>query len=204
MATVITLHGRLRKLRAELRETASQDSEQLQAMLQLAAAIEFLQFDAEIRATNSAQPLLKLFQAMQDLCAGHKPPFFFEAPRPDDVVTKPKISSVHIPQAALAIGYAALRERGRYKAAAARQWFDKKLREHKRPERGQDVEGWYRQVKASNGRPASALVEAFKSFEPDLAKLNGAAAAEIYAESWINTTCNWVGQSSLKLRTKTD
>jgi hypothetical protein len=204
---VITLLGQFRKLRAELANiAASSESEQIQATLQLVAVIQFLQYNSEIRTTTSHQPLLKLHHAMLDLCAGHRPLFLFDAPRPDGVVTKPKVSSAHFPQGVLAIGIAALVERGRYKPAPAMLWFDKELRVHKRPECGQDVYGWYRQIKAPKGRPAATLVEAFKYYEPELAALNDAAAAEDFARKCVAAAHGWVGPStSLKLRKpKTD
>jgi hypothetical protein len=201
----ITLHGQFRRLRAELAKiAASQGSEQMQATLQLGAFIEVLQRDPEIRATNSHQPLLKLLGAMTDVCAGRKPPFLFKAARPPDVVTKSKFASAHLPQGVLVIGYGALVERGRYKPAAARAWFDKELRIHKRPERGADVAGWYRQINAPKGRPAAGLREAFKYYQPELAKLNGAAKAEAFARKCIDAAHGLVGSNSLKLRTKID
>jgi hypothetical protein len=189
----IALYRRYRKFKDSLAEIpkAPEVSEQEWVALADGEVIEFLQHDAEIVASNIHKPLVDQFIAMHDLCCGWKPSLLFEAPRPADVTTKPRITFAHLAQGALAIGYAALVERGRMKPAKAKQWLDEELRKHGLISlvRGDDIQGWYHQVKAADGKgkPAPALVEAFRRFQSDFSKMHNAAEAKAFAASYLDT-----------------
>jgi hypothetical protein len=89
--------------------------------------IERLQYDQEIRAEKIDQPLLQLFTALHDLCAGGKPALLCHVARPDGVKTKPKIASAHLAQGVLVVAYMAL-ERVKWKPAKAKDWLNDELR----------------------------------------------------------------------------
>jgi hypothetical protein len=196
----VVMRGYFERLHHELaRINAGAGSDQLKGTLQLGAVIGYLQSDPAIRSNAIHKPLLQLFAAMSDFCAGHKPAYLSEVERPVDVVTKPKFAFAHHGQGVLAIAYAALTERGRYKPAAARAWLDKRLQDCGLAERGTDAHGWYRQIKAGRGTPAQALVGTFKYYEPELKKLRDAADAEVFATKCV-AAVRALGLPRVKLR----
>jgi hypothetical protein len=203
LGKAIALLGLDNRLKAELATFArgSPETELIRGIRQLGAMIQSVQSDPEVIASKPPihQPVLKLHQALVDLCAGGRPALLFEAPRPPDVRTKQKFSPAHYPQGILASGYAALVERGRYKPAKAVQWFDKALRDHEMSAEGKDVRGWYHQATAPKGRPAAHLKEAFRYYQPRLANLHSAAEVEDFATKCI-AAVHGMGVERLKLR----
>jgi hypothetical protein len=84
------------RLKAELATFArgSSETELIRGVRQPGAMIQY-QSDPDVIALNAHQPVLKLYQALYDLCGGGRPPLLFEAKRPPDVKTKQKISPAH-------------------------------------------------------------------------------------------------------------
>jgi energy-converting hydrogenase Eha subunit A len=149
------------RLKAELATFAkgSPGTELIRGIRQLGAMIQYVQSDPEIIALNIHLPAFRLHAALVDLCAGGKPSLLFKASRPPGFKTKQKVSSAHFPQGILAIGYAALVERGGYKPVRAIEWLTGALKTHNMPACGEDIRGWYNQCNAPKGRPAAASWE---------------------------------------------
>jgi hypothetical protein len=202
LGKAVALLGLDNRLKGELAANARgpSETELSRAVRQLGAMLQSVHSDPDVIALNVTQPVFKLYQALTDLCAGHKPAFLFEVKRPPDVTTKPKIAFAHYPQGVLAIGYAGLVERGRYKPAKAIKWFDDELRTCKMPAKGNDVRGWYRQATAPTGKPAAGLMQAFREFQPRLLQLplHDAAEAENFAKKCV-TAVHGMGLVRLKL-----
>jgi hypothetical protein len=186
------------RLKAELATFARgpPETELVRGVRQLGAMLQFAQSDPQVIARNIHQPVLKLYQALADWCAGGKP---LEVKRPPDVKTKPKVSSAHYPQGILAIGYAALVERGRYKPARAIKWFDKALADRNMAACGKDVRGWYYQATAPTGKPAAGMMQAFRDYRPQLLHLHDAVAAEDFATKCV-IGAHGLGVTRLKLQ----
>jgi hypothetical protein len=158
-----------------------------------------VQSDPEINVLNILLPVRKLHDALVDLCAGGRPSLLFNAPRPPGFATKQKVSSAHYPQGVLAIGYAALVERGKYKPAKAIVWFTDMLKARTMPACGKDVRGWYNQCNAPKGRPAAGLIQAFRDYRPQLPNLHNATEAEDFATKCV-AAVHGMRPERLKLR----
>jgi hypothetical protein len=189
--------GRYRTLKASLAKTAAGPAPQLvKGVGQLGHVLASLQGDREIIAS----PLRDLFDALVDYLAGGKPDLLFkDVPRPADVTTKQKFNTLHYPQGLLAVAYAALVERGKYKPAAAREWSKKELKARGIAACDEDAAGWYRQAKAPNGKPAATLRQVFKDHQGELLELRTTAEAERYAGLCLDTVKGLVGTRPLKL-----
>ena len=106
---------------------------------------------------------------------------------------------MHYPQGILAIGFAALVTRGKYKTSRAVQWFTKALKARNMPACGEDVRGWYYQATAPKGRPAAGLMQAFRDYRPLLSSLHSTAEAEGFATKCA-AAVHGMGVERLKLR----
>jgi hypothetical protein len=201
LGKAIALLGHDNRLKAELATLArgSPETELIRGTRQLGAMIKSVQADLDVIALNIHQPVLKLFHALVDRCAGGRPPLLFEAMRPPDVRTKQKVSTAHYPQGILTIGYAALVERGKYKPVKAIGWFTDALKDRNMAACGKDVRGWYNQCNAPKGRPAAGLMEAFRDYRPQLSNLHSAAEAEDFATKCV-ASVHGMGLERLKLR----
>jgi hypothetical protein len=207
----IALHGHPRKLKDELRainnelkETATTDTKldltRKAAALQLGTAILWLQWDPEIVASNDHQPLIQLFMALQDLCAGGKPALLCGVARPDDVKTKPKIASAHYAQGILVLAYMAL-GRVKWKPAATRDWLDEELRERNMHERvcGEDIHRWHSQYTAPTGRLAPTARDTIRDWEAALLRLQDDSEAQAFARRCLDTV-DGLGLERIRLR----
>src|SRR4051794_1095920 len=106
----LNLFRHWKAFKSELAEAAKMDSqtEQLRMTYVQSLALEFLQQDPELVASGTLKPLWAIYVALHDLSLGGRPAVLFGAERPDDVVTKSKITFTHYAQGQLAAAYAAL------------------------------------------------------------------------------------------------
>jgi hypothetical protein len=190
LVEAVSFFRHLKAFRAELAELAKMDSptEQHRRAYAQSLAVELLQQDPELMASGDLKPLFDIYMALHD-----------------DVATKPKITFTHYAQGAGVAAYAALvnpdavrnpRQDG-MKPAKARKLLDDMLRKRNLDVAGITLQAWYYHVAA--GTAAPAMIEAFRSWTPILAKLRNATEAEMSAAEWLDMIAA-LQLPSLKLR----
>jgi hypothetical protein len=162
------------------------ETEQLRVTALLGAVILLLCHD--LPAARSFHALHALLCDIYDLAFGGRPEFFFGASKPTNVTTKPKIAWAHSSQAFLVSAYAALVGQGCKRPAEAINWLNSALKECKLADLvgGDDIRGWYHQLRAPRGNPAPMLVERFRELQPELSGLSNPAEAEAFAMQCVH------------------
>lgn len=162
-------------------------------------------------ASGGLKPLEDLLFVMIDGACGGNLSVLFKEDRPDDldVVTKQKVAFVHLVQGLLAATYAALvnpdtlknpRQDGMKPIKARKLLDDEMLRDRSLGEvSGWDLQAWHYQI--THGTAAPAVIEAFQSWKPVLAKLRNATEAKTRAAEWLDMVAS-LQLPSLKLRHK--
>jgi hypothetical protein len=202
IAKAITCYEAYRTFKEEMAAIAEADypSDQSRVTEILGSVIMLMAHD--LPAAPSFHDLYALFYDIYDLAFGGRPAFFFQAPKPDDVKTKPKITFAHSVQGLLASAYAALSGPGGKKPAEAVQWLDDALKKWRVAAlvNGKAIRGWYHQATAKRGRPARMLVDTFQEYQPQLSTLSSPAEAEAFAMQHIMLVALGKPPRPLKLR----